>query len=58
MISRVMESTKEQIGEEQGEFMSGKGLIDQIYVLKQLVESTERRGKTGKHGTVSVKRKW
>ena len=33
-----IESTKEQVTEEQGGFRSGKGCIDQIFVLKQLVE--------------------
>ena len=38
MISIVTESTKEQVAEEQRGFRSGRGCIDQIFVLKQLVE--------------------
>ena len=33
-IIRVRESTKEQVAEEQGGFRSGRGCIDQIFVLK------------------------
>ena len=42
LITRVMEGTKKQVTEEQGEFRSGKGCIDQIFVLKQLVEKYKR----------------
>ena len=38
LISRVIGNTKEQVAEEQGGFRSGRGCIDQIFVLKQLVE--------------------
>ena len=38
MISRVMENTKEEVAEEQRGFRSGRRCIDQIFVLKQLVE--------------------
>ena len=38
MINRVIENTKEQIAEEQGGLKSGRRCIDQIFVLKQLVE--------------------
>ena len=38
MMSRVIETTKEQVAEEQGRIRSGRGCIDQIFVLKQLVE--------------------
>ena len=34
LISRVMESKKEQVPEEQGGFRSSRGCIDQIFVLK------------------------
>ena len=37
LINRAIESTKEQVAEEQGEFRSGRGYIDQIFVLRQLV---------------------
>ena len=38
LINRVIESTKEQVAEKQGGFRSGRGYIDQIFVLEQLVE--------------------
>ena len=38
MIKIVMKSTKEQVTEEQGGFRSVRGCIDQIFVLKRLVE--------------------
>ena len=38
LISKVIESTKNQVAEEQGGFRSGRGCIDQIFILKQLVE--------------------
>ena len=34
----VIESRKEQVAEEQGGFRYGRGCIDQIFALKQLVE--------------------
>ena len=37
LINRVIESTKEQVAEEQGGFRSGRGCIDQIFILKRLV---------------------
>ena len=43
--SRVMESTKEQVAVEQGGFRYGRGCIDQIFVLKQLVEKYEEKRK-------------
>ena len=38
LISIVMESTKEQVAEEQGGFRSGRGCTNKIFVLKQLVK--------------------
>ena len=38
LIRSMIESTKEQVVEEQGGFRSGRGCIDQIFVLKLLVE--------------------
>ena len=34
----MIQSTKEQVAEEQGGFRSGRGCIDQLFVLKQLAE--------------------
>ena len=34
----MIESTKEQVTEEQGGFRSGRGYLDQTFVLKQLAE--------------------
>ena len=45
LISRVIESTKEQVAEEQGGFRSGRGCIDQIFVLNQLVEKYREKRK-------------
>ena len=45
MISRVKESTKEQVAEEQGGFRLGRRFIDQIFVLKQLVEKYREKRK-------------
>ena len=45
LISRVIESTKEQVAEEQGGFRSGRGCTDQIFVLKQLVEKYREKRK-------------
>ena len=36
---------KEQVAEEQGEFRAGKGCIDQIFILKQLVEKYREKRK-------------
>ena len=41
LISRVIESMKEQVAEEQGGLMSGRGCINQIFILKQLVEKSK-----------------
>ena len=41
----VIKSTKEQVAEEQGGFRSGRGYIDQISVLKQLVEKYREKRK-------------
>ena len=38
LISIVMKNTKEQRAEEQGGFRYGRGCMDQIFVIKQLVE--------------------
>ena len=43
LISRVIESTKEQVAEDQGRFRSGRGCIDQIFVLEQLVEKDREK---------------
>ena len=45
LIDRVKESTKKQVEEEQGGFRSGRGCIDQIFVLKQLVEKYREKRK-------------
>ena len=45
LINRVMESTKAQVAKEQGGFRSGKGSIDQIFVLKQLAEKYREKRK-------------
>ena len=45
LISRVIESTKEQVVEEQGGFRSGKGCIYQIFVSKKLVEKYREKRK-------------
>ena len=45
MIKRVIENTKEQVAEEQGGFGSGRGCIDQLFVLKQLVEKYREKRK-------------
>ena len=44
LISRMMESTKEQVAEKQEGFGSGWECIDQIFVLKQLVEKCRKKG--------------
>ena len=41
----MIERTKEWVAEEQGGFRSGKGCIDQIFVLKQLVEKSREKRK-------------
>ena len=41
----MIESTKEQVEEEQRGFRSGRGCIDQIFVLKQLVEKYREKRK-------------
>ena len=38
LINRRIESTKEQVAEKQEGFRLGRGCIDQIFVMKQLVE--------------------
>ena len=45
LISRVTESTKEKEAEEKGGFRSGRGCIDQIFVLKQSVEKYREKRK-------------
>ena len=45
MISRVIESTKEQVVEEQGRFRSGRECVDQIFILNQLVEKYREKRK-------------
>ena len=45
LINRVIESTKEQVAEEHGIFRLGRGSIDQIFVLKQLVEKYRKKWK-------------
>ena len=45
MINRVIENTKEQVAEEQGGLRSGWGCINQIFVLKQLVEKYREKRK-------------
>ena len=44
----MIESTKEQVAEEQGEFKYGMRCIDQIFVLKQLVEKYREKKKEGR----------
>ena len=41
----VIERTKEQVAEEQGGFRSGRGCIDQKFVLKQLDEKYKEKRK-------------
>ena len=41
----MVESTKEQVAEEQGGFRSGRGCIDQIIILKQFVEKYREKRK-------------
>ena len=41
----MIESTKEQVAEEQGGFRSGRGCISRIFVLKQLVEKYREKRK-------------
>ena len=38
LISRLSERTKKKPGEEQGRFRSGSCCVNQMYVVKQLVE--------------------
>ena len=45
LIRRVMESTKRQVAERQGGFRFGRGGIDQIFVMKQLVEKHREKRK-------------
>ena len=45
MISRGSESTKENVAKEQGGFRSGRGCVDHIFVLKQVVEKDRERKK-------------
>ena len=45
LISRVIEGTKEQVAEGQILFEFGRGCIDQIFVLKQLVEKYRKKRK-------------
>ena len=48
-ISRMIESTKEQVASyiymEEGGFRSGRGCIDQIFVMKQVVEKHREKRK-------------
>ena len=41
----MIKSTKEQAAEEQGGLRSARGCIDQIFVLKQLVEKYREKRK-------------
>ena len=45
LISRVAESTKEYVAEEQGGFRSGGGFADQMFLLKQLVQKYREKKK-------------
>ena len=45
LIIRVIESVKEKVVEEQGGFRSTRGCIDQIFVLKKLVEKYRKKRK-------------
>ena len=45
LIIRVIDSTKEQVAQEQGGFKSGRGCTDQIFVLKQMVEKYREKRK-------------
>ena len=41
----MIESTKEQVAEDQGGFRPGMGCIYQIFVLKQLIENYKDKGR-------------
>ena len=41
----MIESTKEQVAEEQAGFRSGRGCIDQMFVVKQFVEKSREKMK-------------
>ncbi|WP_435362532.1 reverse transcriptase domain-containing protein, partial [Klebsiella pneumoniae] len=45
LINRVREITEELVGEEQGGFRKGKGCVDQIFVMRNIVEKHLERGK-------------
>ena len=45
LINRVREITEELVGEEQGGFRKGKGCVDQIFVLRNIVEKYLEKGK-------------
>ena len=40
-----MKSTKEEVAEEQGDFKSGRECVDQVFVLKQLLEAYREKKK-------------
>ena len=41
----MIEGTKEQVAKEQGGFRSGRGCIDQIFVLKQWIKKYREKRK-------------
>ena len=45
LIDRVRYETENMVGEEQCGFRNGRGCIDQVYVLRQLAERFESKGK-------------
>ena len=45
LISRVIESKKEQVVEEERGFRSGRGCTDRIFVSKQLLEKYREKRK-------------
>ena len=47
LISRGIESTKEQVAEEEGGFRSVRGCIVQIFVLNKLFEKYGEKSKEG-----------
>ena len=45
LIGRIMNETDGVVGEEQSGFRSGKGSVDQLFVVKQLCEKFLGKGK-------------
>src|SRR5678815_5992993 len=43
LVERVRRVTEGLIGEEQGAFRSGRGCVDQIFTLKQMIEKRQEK---------------